>query len=100
MVPPSGFRKVADWCGPGEVPARTLGVSPAGQAGGDLLDDPAVAVRVTEGDERGVAAALGIRAGHPGLGAGVVEHPARVVEHLADLDAAAGQFGAGRLDVG
>ena len=39
------------------------------------------------------------RASHPSLGPGVVEHPARVMEHLAHLGAAAGQLGAGRLDV-
>src|ERR1700678_1209058 len=74
--------------------------SPARQAGGDLLDQPAVAVWVFEGHERTVARVLRSRASHPVLRTGVVEHPGDVVEDLADLGAAGGQVGPGRVEVG
>ena len=41
-----------------------------------------------------------VRAGDPSLGAGVVEDPAGVVEHLTDGDAVADELGPGRLDIG
>jgi hypothetical protein len=81
------------------------GVNATGQPRGDLLEQPAVAVRITERGERAVAATLGIRTADPeppkqvGLvGAGV--HAAGVVENLADLDAASEQLVAGGGDVG
>ena len=49
--------------------------------------------------QRAVARAGPARPGHPVAVARVVEHAAGVVEHLADVDASVGQFGAGRLDV-
>src|SRR6266851_1760607 len=73
---------------------------PARKARRDLLDQPAVAVRVAERDERAVALVIRSRAGYPPPGPGVVEYPAGVVEYLAHLGAAAGELGPGRLDVG
>src|SRR5580693_8496957 len=46
-------------------------VSPARQAGGDFLDEPAVAVRVAERGERAVALVVRCRAGGPPLGTAV-----------------------------
>ncbi len=40
------------------------------------------------------------RSRDPVLGSGVVEHPGGVVEDVADVGAAAGQVGPGRVDVG
>ena len=84
---------------------RRRGVDATGQSRRDLLEQPAVAVRITERGERAVAAMLGIRTADPeppkqvGLvRAGV--HAAAVVENLADLDAASEQFVAGGGDVG
>src|SRR5580704_18602878 len=84
---------------------RRRGVNATGQPRRDLLEQPAVAVRITERGERAVAAMLGIRTGDPeppkqvGLvRAGV--HAAGVVENLADLDAASEQLVAGGGDVG
>ena len=49
---------------------RRLGrVDAAGQAGGDLLQEPAVAVRVAERSERAVAAAVRVRPGDAAVGA-------------------------------
>src|SRR5580693_3067667 len=73
--------------------------SAAGQPGGDLLDQPAVAVRVAERRKRTIALVLRGRASHPRRGPGVVEHPGAVVEDLADLGAPLGQFGARLVDV-
>lgn len=70
------------------------------QADRDLLEHPAVAVRVAERGVGAIAGAVRIRSGHPALGPGAVEHPALVVEHLTDLHAAAGELGPGRLNVG
>src|SRR5581483_6571149 len=67
--------------------------------GGDLLDEPQVAVRVAERDPRAVGRALRGRAVRPPGRPAVVEYPARVVEDLAYLGAVAGQLGPGRLDV-
>ena len=39
------------------------------------------------------------RPAHPRLGPGVVEHPGRVVEGLADVDPAGDQVGSGVVDV-
>src|SRR6266851_349542 len=66
---------------------------PARKARRDLLDQPAVAVRVAERDERAVALVIRSRAGYPPPGPGVVEY-------LAHLGAAAGELGPGRVDVG
>src|SRR5882757_8829466 len=76
---------------------RVVRVHASGQSRGDLLQQPAVAVRIAERGERAVAAALGIRTADPeppeqvGLvRAGV--HAGGVVERLADLDAATAQL--------
>ena len=83
----------------------TAGVDAPGKPRRDLLEQPAVAVRIAERGERAVAAMLGIRTVDPappkqvGLVLASV-HAAGVVEHLADLDAATKQFFACGLDVG
>src|SRR5882724_11916521 len=84
---------------------RVVGVHPSGQSRGDLLKQPAVAVRIFERGERAVAAVLGIRTANPDppKQIGLVRADVRVagaVEHLADLDAATEQLVAGGLDVG
>src|ERR1700691_2113073 len=66
--------------GPSMIRSLPTWVSPARKAGGDFLDEPAVAVWVAERDERAVALVVRCRAGGASLGAAVVEHPARVVE--------------------
>src|ERR1700759_4140335 len=76
-----------------------LSRSAAGQALGDLLDEPAVAVGVTERYERSVALMVRCRPGGPALCPRVVEHAPGVVEHLAYLRAAVSQFGPGGVDV-
>ena len=53
-------------------------ISPARQAGSDLLDEPAVVIRVAERDERAVTLVIRCRARYPSLGPRVVEHPTRV----------------------
>ena len=63
------------------------------------LHQPAVAVRVFERDERAVALVAGRRASDPCRRTGVMEHASGVVEHAADLGAAGGQVGPGRVDV-
>ena len=73
--------------------------SAAGKTCGDLLHEPGVPVRIGEGHEGPVAGTVSRRPRDPVRDAGVVEYPAGVVEHLADLHAAAGQVGSGRLDV-
>jgi len=84
---------------------RRRGVDATGQPRRDLLEKPAVAVRITERRERVVAAMLGIRTADPeapkqvGLVRASV-HAGVVVEHLADLDAPTEQLVAGGLDVG
>ena len=74
---------------------RGRGVDPAGEPGGDLLDQPGVAVGVGEGEERPVA-------GPPGVGAGLacLGGVRRAVPDRAGVDAAAGQVVVGGLDVG
>src|SRR5271156_898484 len=85
--------------------SRGCRVDAAGQARGDLLKNPAVAVRIFERGERAVTAMLGtrprdadspkeIRLARPGV------HVVAAVEHLADRNAASEQVGASRLDVG
>src|SRR6516165_5608044 len=82
----------------GPIPMRTAAAAvsdSAGEPGGDLLDEPGVAVGVGEGAERPVAGALGVGAGLPCL-----DRVRRAVPDLAGVDAAAGQVVAGRYDVG
>lgn len=74
------------------------GVDAAGQPGRDLLEEPAVPVRISERGERAVAAVLGIGAVDPDppkqvrlVGAGVAVTGA--VENVIDLDAATEQTG-------
>src|ERR1700692_2431452 len=70
------------------------------QSRGDLLEQPAVAVRIFERGEGAVAAVVGIRTANPdppkqiGLARADV-HVAGAVEYLADLDAATEQLVAG-----
>ena len=77
-------------------------VDPAGQPRRDLLQQPAVAVRVAERGEGAVAAVVGRRARSTRPRAVGLELGARLlgVEHLADLDAAGGELVARGLDVG
>src|ERR1700722_11019339 len=72
----------------------------SGQSSGNLLEDPAVTVRIAEGGVRGVTFPLRIWATDQTFRAGVVEYPTGVVKKLADLDATAKQFVADGLDVG
>src|SRR3954471_1179411 len=69
-----------------DTPLR-WGRSPAGQACRDLLQDPAVAVRIAEHRVRLVAPPLGIPARQPDTRDIGVEPPGRAVEDLAHLGA-------------
>ena len=79
--------------------------SSSGKPRRDLLEQPAVSVRITEPGERAVAAVLGIWAVDPqppkqiGLVLASV-HVAAVVEYLADLDAARDNLIAHGVDAG
>src|SRR3954452_25403448 len=107
--PPAAM--AAAQCSPGAPPPSTMASKrslvisetpwslSAGQAGGDLLEHPLVAVGVAEPGERGVAAALRVRAGHVLLASRVVEDAVGVVEHLADVDAPLHQLRVGPHDV-
>src|SRR5258708_7977984 len=79
---------------------RVVCVHASGQPHGDLLEQPAVAVRIAERGERGVTAPRRIRAAEAAFRAGMVEYTADVVEHVAHLDTALDELGARRLDVG
>src|SRR5262245_12336854 len=68
--------------------------------GHDLLQDPAVAVRIAEPRERGAVAASRIPAGELVLGRLVKEDAAEVVEGVAHLDTAGAEGGDGDVDVG
>ena len=61
---------------------------------GDLLEQPAIAVRVAERGERGVTAPLRIRAAERRLSR------SRTVEYFAHVDTAIDELGARCLDVG
>src|SRR5882672_3410120 len=80
-------------------------VDATGQSRRDLLEQPAVAVGITERGERAIAASLGIPTADPlppkqvGLIRASV-YAAGVMEHVADLDAATEQLRASGLDVG
>ena len=74
--------------------------SPSRKARRHLLKKPAVAVRIAERGKRAVGLVLWGRARSACLGAGVMEHPAGVMEHLAHLDTTVDQLGPGRLDIG
>src|SRR4051812_26563856 len=76
-----------------------LGSSAPGQPLGDLLEQPGVAVGVAERGEGRVAPALRVGAGDTRPLPRVVEHPARVVEGVADVDAALDELAAGPCDV-
>src|SRR5664279_2112657 len=92
--------------GPRQIVRRREGrrsrVDTAGQPRGDLLEQPAVAVRVAERGEGAVARAIGRRAADATVRAGELEPSASLpfVEHLADLDTARHQLVAGYLDIG
>ena len=85
-----------------EANVVSVGVDAPGQPRRDLLEQPAVAVRVAERGERAVAGVLGRGAADATARAVGLEPSARrrVVEHLADLDAARGELVARGLDVG
>src|SRR5271167_1365521 len=73
--------------------------------GRDLLQQPAVAVGITERGERAIAAMFGIRTADPkpSKQVGPIRpsvHAGGIVEDIADLDTATEQFAAGGLDVG
>ena len=70
--------------------------------GRDLLEQPAVAVRVAERDERALAGIIGRRAADATIRTVVLEPSAGrpLVEHLADLGTAGDELGARSLDVG
>jgi hypothetical protein len=76
-------------------------VDPAGEPRRDLLQEPAVAVRIAEGGERPVAA-VGRSAATAGARVRVVEPAAGLcfVERLADLDPVRDQLVARSLEVG
>src|SRR5262249_31110033 len=84
--------------------ARRPGVDATGQPRRDLLEQPPVAVWITERGERAVAATVGIRTAGPTPPEQIGLVRARVhaiaVEHLAHLDAAATKLLAGGRDVG
>src|SRR6478609_11225960 len=61
----------------------------------DLLQEPGVAIGVGERGERAVAGVAGVWPGHSSDGAAVVEDPAGVVEHVADVDALGEELGSG-----
>src|ERR1700733_3097780 len=80
--------------------ASRLRRSAAGKARGDLLDVPAISVRIAERHERAVALVIRRGARGPVRVAGVMEDAAGVVEHLADVDTVTGELGTRRFDVG
>src|SRR5262245_4925100 len=65
----------------------------------DLLEQPAVPVRVFERSEREVGTAFRVAPVDPRVLHGGVEGASGIVEDLAHLDAAGGEIGAGRGDV-
>ncbi|HEX3961579.1 MAG TPA: hypothetical protein VHZ03_33965 [Trebonia sp.] len=71
-----------------------VGVDTAGVPLGDLLDQPGIAVRIAEGEERPVAGALGVDPGLAGLG-----RERRAVPDLAGVDATADKLFMSGLDV-
>ena len=111
---PSPFLVLA--MGAGGAPKRTrrivgrregrLGrVDASGQPRGDLLEKPAVAVRIAERGKRAIAALLGIRTANPEAPkkVGLVRtsvNDVGLVKYLADLDTATEQVLADGLDVG
>src|SRR3954471_15925558 len=93
---------VADIGGTGmATPPRPGGraSSPAGSARPHFLQQPAVAVRIADGGERAVVAALRIGPVNAGCRACVVEDTALVVEDLVGVDTAAGEIGVSGFDV-
>src|SRR3984957_17705484 len=81
---------------------RRRGVDPPGQAGADLLEQPAIAVRVAERGERAVAGVVGRgTADLAGRPAGLELSPRRPgVKDLTDLRPERGKLFARRVDVG
>src|SRR5258708_4932073 len=67
----------------------------AGEPRCDLLDQPRIAVRIIEGEERPVARALGV-----GAGKACLQGKRRAVPHLTRVDATADKFVMSRFDVG
>ncbi len=65
---------------------------------GDLLKQPAVAVRIVEGREREIGATFRVAAGRVSAGP-YVQKVALKVEHFADVDAASNQLCACGLEV-
>src|SRR5450631_2421059 len=66
----------------------------AGEPGGNFLDQPRVAIGITEGEERPVARALGVRAGKTCL-----RRERCAMPHLTRIDATALKFLMSRFDV-
>src|ERR1700722_15109606 len=87
-------------CSPWAADAR--GVDPARQARRDLLQQPAIAVRVAECGEGAVAGVIGCRAAHATARSAGLELSARRpgVEHVADLDTAGGEVAVRSLKIG
>ena len=73
--------------------------SAAREAGPDLLQQPAVAVRIAERGERAVVGVFRQPPPDARLAPGVMEYPGRVVERRRDLDPARGELGAGGVEV-
>ena len=81
---------------------RRRRIDAPGQPGRDFLQQPAIAVRIAERGERAVAAMIGRGTADAVAGAVRTEPRARrpLVEHLADLGAAAGELASRGIDVG
>src|SRR5262245_56947261 len=81
---------------------RLRGVDSAGQTSRDLLQQPAIAVRVVKRCERAIRSVIGCGPADATAGAIGLELSARRfwVEHFADVDAAGDEFLACSLDVG
>src|SRR5262249_16867459 len=71
----------------------------AGQTLPDLLEQPAVSVRILERGKREVRAAFRVAPGNARLLAGVVERSAGEMEGLAHVGAAGDQVGPGGIEV-
>jgi hypothetical protein len=67
----------------------------AGEPRCDLLDQPCIAVRITERAERSVAGVLGVGAGLPSF-----DGERRAVPHVTHVDVTADKSVMGRFDVG
>src|SRR5215472_1533327 len=74
--------------------------STAGEARCDLLEQPGVAIRVTERSKGKVAAVTGVRPTHPAVAFGTeLGARFRSMEHLTNLDTAGNEIFPGSLDI-